>query len=642
MEERQKKIIKIISKEFNKKITAQVLSEQLGISIRTVKSDIKAINMEYPSLILSSNQGYTIENRILTKQALQEEEQTIPQSPLERVRFIINYLLTDERPFSYYDFSELLYVSVPTIQKDLVLIQEIVSRYHLKLTMEDTFLRITGTEQYKRKLLVDLLYDELDTHFFSLEHIDKLFSFVDTNIIKSVIVTTLGNYGYRINDFGLYSSIIHICVKIDRIKKGYYENAVDAGELSGELYNGEELKITKEILKNLEDVFSIHFSEADVQEFNTLLISKIYHIDSNDNLQEEIRANIDSDALELARFIVASINKHFLVHIDNNEFLVSFSIHLQNLKNRIKNNKINHNPLTDSIKFASPIIYEIAVFAANLIKESLGTVISNDEVAFIAIHVGSALEFQKAFHSKINTCLIIPSYYSYSQKLIEQISQQFKSDLNIIQIINSTDSLMSMPKPELIISVLPQPSNFIDVQWIEISLFFTANDQTLIQQRIAALQRFNKQKEFSEHLEQLCSPSLFFISQNKNETMLHVLNKMSDQLIKFGYVEQNFLENVLKREELSSTAYASFAIPHSINMDAKKTVLAIYINKNGINWEGKVVQLVILPCFNSADRKNFNEIFEGLTDTLIDASHVTAMVNVKNLKEFIEELTLLM
>lgn len=638
MEERQKKIIKIISKEFNKKITAQALSEQLGISIRTVKSDIKAINMEYPSLILSSNQGYTIENRILTKQALQEEEQTIPQSPLERVRFIINYLLTDERPFSYYDFSELLYVSVPTIQKDLVLIQEIVSRYHLKLIMEDTFLRITGTEQYKRKLLVDLLYDELDTHFFSLEHIDKLFSFVDTNIIKSVIVTTLGNSGYRINDFGLYSSIIHICVKIDRIKKGYYENTIDVGEL----YNGEELKITKEILKNLEDVFSIHFSEADVQEFNTLLISKIYHIDSNDNLQKEIRANIDSDALELARFIVASINKHFLVHIDNNEFLVSFSIHLQNLKNRIKNNKINHNPLTDSIKFASPIIYEIAVFAANLIKESLGTVISNDEVAFIAIHVGSALEFQKTFHSKINTCLIIPSYYSYSQKLIEQISQQFKSDLNIIQIINSTDSLMSMPKPELIISVLPQPSNFIDVQWIEISLFFTANDQTLIQQRIAALQRFNKQKEFSEHLEQLCSPNLFFISQNKNETMLHVLNKMSDQLIKFGYVEQNFLENVLKREELSSTAYASFAIPHSINMDAKKTVLAIYINKNGINWEGKVVQLVILPCFNSADRKNFNEIFEGLTDTLLDASHVTAMVNVKNLKEFIEELTLLM
>lgn len=638
MEERQKKIIKIISKEFNKKTTAQALSEQLRISIRTVKSDIKTINMEYPSLILSSNQGYAIENRILTKQALQKEEQTIPQSPLERVRFIINYLLTDERPFSYYDFSELLYVSVPTIQKDLVLIQEIVSRYHLKLTTEDTFLRITGTEQYKRKLLVDLLYDELDTHFFSLEHIDKLFSFVDTNIIKAVIATTLADYGYRINDFGLYSIIIHICVKIDRIKKGYYENATDVQNL----YSGEELKITKEILKKLEDAFSIHFNEADVQEFNTLLISKIYHIDSNDDLQKEVRANIDSEALELARFIVVSINNHFLVHIDNNEFLVSFSIHLQNLKSRIKNNKINHNPLTDSIKFASPIIYEIAVFAANLIKESLGTVISNDEVAFIAIHVGSALEFQKAFHSKINTCLIIPSYYSYSQKLIEQISQQFKSDLNIIQIINSTDSLMKVPKPELIISVLPQPSDFINIEWIEISLFFTANDQTLIQQKIAALLRFRKQREFSEHLEQLCSPSLFTVSQNKNQTMLHVLNEMSNQLIKFGYVEKNFLESVLKREELSSTAYASFAIPHSINMDAKKTVLAIYINKHGINWEGKSVQLVILPCFNSADRKNFNEIFEGLTDTLIDASHVATMVNVKNLKEFIEQLTLLM
>lgn len=35
------------------------------------------------------------------------------------------------------------------------------------------------------------------------------------------------------------------------------------------------------------------------------------------------------------------------------------------------------------------------VFVANLIKESLNVIISDDEVAFIAIHIGSVLEYQK-------------------------------------------------------------------------------------------------------------------------------------------------------------------------------------------------------------------------------------------------------
>ncbi|UJF15559.1 PTS sugar transporter subunit IIA [Jeotgalibaca sp. MA1X17-3] len=625
MEKRQREIIKIISREFSKKVMAQKISEQLGVSIRTIKSDIKAINKQYPSLITSSNQGYAIENRLLTKTALEKEEQVIPQNPVERVRFIINHLLTNEDPSSYFDFSDLLYVSVPTIQKDISLIQEIISGYHLKLKVEKNFLKITGSEQDKRKLLVDLLYDELDTHFFSLDRIDQLFSFIDTNFIKEVIMKTLVDYNYRINDFGLYSSIIHMSVKIDRIKKGYHEDSI----IITNVYNKDELKITEKILKQFEDFFSIHFSESDRHEFNTLLISKIYPIHSIDSVQKETQLKIHSDAMNLARSIVQSINKHFLVYVDNEDFLVSFSLHIQNLKNRIKNNKNNYNPLTDSIKYSSPIIYEIAVFAANLIKESLGVVISDDEVAFIAIHVGSALEFQKAFHSRIKTYLIIPSYYSYSQKLIENISSLYKKDLNIVQVIHSTDALFKMSKSELIISVLPQPWEFIDEQWVEVSLFFTKNDQVLIQQKIDSIQKTIKQIEFSDHLEQLCSPELFFISQNKNENIIDVLHTMCNQLIILEYVEQNFLENVLKREELSSTAYFSFAIPHSIKMNAKKTVLAVYINKNGIDWNGKLVQLIILPCFNSSDRKDFNEIFEMLTDTLIDASNVAKIVTVK-------------
>lgn len=75
--------------------------------------------------------------------------------------------------------------------------------------------------------------------------------------------------------------------------------------------------------------------------------------------------------------------------------------------------------------------------------------------------------------------------------------------------------------------------------------------------------------------------------KKKDERMIDVLSIMSNKLIELDYVKDDFLMNVLEREELSSTAFSFFAIPHSINMDAKRTTIAFYLNKNGIEWDGK-------------------------------------------------------
>lgn len=171
-------------------------------------------------------------------------------------------------------------------------------------------------------------------------------------------------------------------------------------------------------------------------------------------------------------------------------------------------------------------------------------------------------------------------------------------------------------------------------------MFFTPNDQKIVE-KIASLQYFFKQEEFSNHLDQLCSNDLFFINQKKNNTMQEVLNTTCNQLINLDYVKDDFLADVLKRKELSSKAYFSFAVPYSINMNAKRTVISIYINVNGIDWNGKSVQLVILPCFNPTDRKRFNEIFEMFTDTLMNISNTKSIITVSNLDEFITQLKLL-
>ncbi|MDN6161298.1 MAG: HTH domain-containing protein, partial [Atopostipes sp.] len=123
MNNRQLEILQILSENSGKNITSKLLSVETTVSTRTIKSDIKTINEQYPQLIQSSNKGYRIDKKDLTKYSLAINENALPQSPIERIRYIINYLLTDDTNYSSSDFSEFLYVSNSTIQNDLELIK---------------------------------------------------------------------------------------------------------------------------------------------------------------------------------------------------------------------------------------------------------------------------------------------------------------------------------------------------------------------------------------------------------------------------------------------------------------------------------------------------------------------------------------
>ena len=57
------------------------------------------------------------------------------------------------------------------------------------------------------------------------------------------------------------------------------------------------------------------------------------------------------------------------------------------------------------------LIYDISVSLAATIKEKTGISINDDEIAYIAFHLGSALEAQKSLTEKITVALYCPSYY---------------------------------------------------------------------------------------------------------------------------------------------------------------------------------------------------------------------------------------
>ena len=58
-----------------------------------------------------------------------------------------------------------------------------------------------------------------------------------------------------------------------------------------------------------------------------------------------------------------------------------------------------------------------------------------------------------------------------------------------------------------------------------------------------------------------------------------------------GIVDETFYPQVIEREQLSSTAFGSVAIPHSLTMNANRTGVAIAVNPKGIQWGNNRVHI---------------------------------------------------
>ena len=86
---------------------------------------------------------------------------------------------------------------------------------------------------------------------------------------------------------------------------------------------------------------------------------------------------------------------------------------------------------------------------------------------------------------------------------------------------------------------------------------------------------------------------------------------LSQQVINEGICDSSFTDSVLKRESTSSTCFFNlFAVPHAIELNAKKTQICVLLNENGIPWNGSSVNCVFLIAVCKEDRKDFMKILK--------------------------------
>lgn len=609
----------------NEKVTANILSKALNLSIRTIKSYIAELNMNYPSLISSSNRGYVIDK--VKANSLLQYKDDIPQDYESRCIYIIKKTLLEKQDYiDIFDLCEELFISYSTLKKDIYKMNTSFANFKITFSSENNKLHVGGSEQNKRKLISHVMSEEVSGNFLNLTLLQESFPDYDLDDACTLIKDICKQHHYYLNDFSCVNFILHVTIMVSRINHG--NHIIINNELI-QVTNKNDEKIAKELCLALEQVFNVSFNSSEILEIYILFKNNANYInDENEN----VSLLVSDEIIQITKNIIKNVDEHFFINLDSDNFITPFMLHLKNLKNRLIKNNLLKNPMLDSIKISCPTIYDISTFIAYQLTLSFHENVNEDEIAFIALHVGTEIERQKKEETKVSCLLLCPEYLNITSTLHKKIMMDFGDQLTIQKSISFENEILGN-NFDLLITTVPvlESTNYFTVLLPPFPMSYEKNK---ILDAIIRIENTKKSQILTNNLNFYFNEKLFY-SMNEDISKSAVINELAERMINLGYVEENFKEEIWKRETASSTAFMNIAIPHPMKMSAYKTSIGVVISHKGIDWGNQhFVNVVFMIAFNKIDNKHFHALYESLVLLFNEPIVISEIKKCKNFNDF--------
>lgn len=625
MKKKQEELIRTLY-EHSDKLTSTALSKTLSISIRTVKSYIAELNFTYPGLILSSNRGYTIHKK--KANMLLQHKDDLPQDYEGRCIYLIKKVLLEKQTnLDLFDLCEELFISYSTLKNDIYKMNTSFANFQLTFSCIDQKLQISGTEKNKRKLISHVMSEEASGNFLDLSFLQESFPDYDIEQACYLIKDIFQKHQYYMNDFSFINLILHVTIMISRMHHG---NHVLEHEPPTSFEELKESQMMEELCVALQDIFHVSFTLSEKFEIYILFNANI-HSHQKDQ-KTDLTKVIPEDILALAKHLIKSVDQHYFVNLDSENFVTPFALHLKNLKNRLENHSSIKNPMLESIKISCPTIYDISTFLAYQLTQFFHETISEDEIGFLALHVGTEIERQKTVEAKVSCVLLCPEYLNIGTLLYNKILMDFGEQISIQKLV-SFERELENETFDLLITTLPLSDcdKYLSVVLPPLPMHY---DKNKIMEAITRIENTKKSQILADNIDFYFSEDLFYL-KNYQTNKEEIINELADQMISLGYVHHNFKAEVWKREDASSTAFMNIAIPHPMKMSAFKTSIAIVISPKGIEWTKQhFVNVVFMIAFNKIDNKHFHRLYESLILLFNEPEVMREIKKCKNFEDF--------
>lgn len=632
----KEKLLKVLShlSQQDDWATAAEIAIAVGSSARSIKTYIAELNETYPELIASSKRGFLLADKTQALRLLNETESGIPQTQEGRRAYIVQKLLIENQKMELEILAAELCISPLTLNNEIAKFKKELIPFDLVFHTKNNQVWIEGNEKNKKKMISHIIYDSTKDFCCNMDAIQKYLPNINLRIIRQIVNDSLRANHYYIDDFSLLNFILHIGITVERhfghglIPETEKENPYkDMRSLPPHIHT-----IMEQIFQNVEQFFRIRFYALEKLDLSLLLMTRLMQ----DSQTEELSVmwkRLSSDILNLLEVIQDKVRRTFYLNLNNQDFLFRFALHLENMIVRLENHISLKNPQLYSIKNSYPFIYDVSVFIADIIRQERGFLLSEDEIAYITLHLGVQLEEQRVFHERVKLLLICPQYYSSNHKLLGKISMLFEESALICGALSGPEDIASYHDYDFIVSTMPvMPAP--DVPVVQVSYQLSNADILAISSAIEGVKKLRMKTILAQKLKFLFHKDLFFFNP-PFRTEREIISCMADQLENAGCVEPDYKQKVYEREQISSSAFGNIAMPHPLEMRSKKTAIAVSSYPSAVPWNGNKVNLVLMLSITEEERPLFRDIFDFVTEVISDVKNLQMLVSVKTYDEFI-------
>jgi lichenan operon transcriptional antiterminator len=492
---------------------------------------------------------------------------------------------------------------------------------------------IVGPETNKKKMISKLIYEDARESFLSIRLIQDYLPHYDLAEVRKLVFSCLRQHHYFMDDFSMMNLILHIAITLERHGLCKTDPDGEKGEPKA-FVNAHIQAIMTDTAESLREKFGMEFTMREINDFSLLVMSSVIK-DSSDKIRAgSLEETVGKDVTRLVKMMQEKAEEWFNITLADPDFTIRLALHVKNLLIRLGNNIRLRNPQTSMIKNTYPFIYDVSVYMACIITQETGHILSEDEISYIALHLGVLIEENNNIKNKLKVILLNPQYFYNSMELVERINRIFEDNLLIIGIVSLEDELEDYSGCDLIITTTPL-ATFTDTSFVQISRNLNNNDISTIYSKIADILKTRIKMKVEVKLKHIFREELFYVNRGFKDQN-DAITVMADDLAERGYVDANFKEKLFQREKVSSSAYTNIAMPHPLEMCAFTSIVGVSLHPHGITWNNTKVNIVFLLAINTRDRLFFKDIFDFITEIISDEHNLKIILEAKTFDRFID------
>lgn len=608
------------SAHLHSEIPGKLVAGHLKVSLRTLQNEIASINRSgYGTIVESNNRGYYFNNQAISRLHL------TPKSQEDDIDTILKYLLLENSPLDLDEMAERFFLSSSSFQQKLKKVQVVLARYNLTVLRNRNHIIIKGAESQKRHMIHDMIMREIGLTYDSLDIASNYLKNINTVEIQSMIMTAIQKHDYFAENCYTTNLIVNILTALSRI----YDRC-DIEEVALENYEQiPEYWIACDICEESQKRFDMRITQQDICYITMLIMGQVKPI------KEKYAAEqIESEQTEILIRIIQNTFNVYMLSIDYNTFLPNFIRHIQALLIRGKNKQFVINLITENIKETSPFVYDVAVHLAKSLEDHFNVKIIDEEIGLLSIYIGFIIEQSAVSHEAVKILIVCNDYKNIACNILEKLKQHCQDTTDVLDVVTTSARVPDYKNVDLIIHSIPL--TIFGKNCVLISPFYSGDDAEKVNAAISAILVKKKRMQNQKLLLTYFDEQLYFKNQgiaNKNDA----IRFLGGQVEKVGLCEPGFTASVEKRESMSSTCFMkTFAVPHAIELDARRTCFAVLVEEGGIIWDDAKIHCVLMIAVCREDRKEFMKIYNGIIQFLLQKDAVDLLMRAPNFRSFIK------